>query len=135
MPSTGLINNEQMNLLAQVQQYVRQVDVNAEPDFSQYDKQQADLKSHVQDITKLLKQVQKGKLDKFQVLEDVKLNYQTKPYKELSPENVKVRYARSILTLAAPLELNGTKYSNKTDRYEEQTKYASDFLANYSKEL
>jgi len=35
-------------------------------------------------------------------------------------ENVKAKYARTILTVAGPLDVNGIKYTDTTDRVVEQ---------------
>ena len=55
--------------------------------------------------------------------------------KTVTADNLKVTYARSIMTLAAPLNVNGIKYTDQSDRYEDQMKYAADFLVAYQKKI
>ena len=62
----------QMDLLSQVQQYISKIDSGKEPDFEAYEMTQQKLKNQMKDLTKMIKDVQKGKLDKFPIHKESK---------------------------------------------------------------
>jgi hypothetical protein len=47
---------------------------------------------------------------------------------EVSLKNLRVNYMRNFVNLGAPIEIEGVRYNDKTDRLEEQTEYVSTFL-------
>jgi len=55
--------------------------------------------------------------------------------KSLSLDNLKVTYARTIMSIGAPLNINGVRYTDVSDRYVEQQKYATDVLVSQLKQL
>jgi len=55
--------------------------------------------------------------------------------KYVSPKNLTLSYMRTVFTLGAPLDVNGIRYANKTDRESEQQEYMKEIVTEMKDKL
>jgi hypothetical protein len=73
-------NLPNFELLQTVQQYIKVIDSGVDPDLSEYENLQKELKSNMNSLTTMIKNVKKGKLDKFPVMVEPPRSTDLLPY-------------------------------------------------------